>query len=84
MAGLGLRVKDGPPGESPDERKRTITNLGNTDTVTIRLRRNTGDVKTGFKNIKFARQQKEIIYFLCAFGHMGINGLEKLHQEKFG
>lgn len=79
-------MKDGLPGENPDGRKRTITNLGNTDTVTInrRPRRNLGDVKTGFKNIEVSRQHREISYFLCAFGHMRINGLEKLHQENFG
>lgn len=79
-------MKCGHPRESPEERQRTITNLGNTDTVTInsiRLR-NLGDVKTGFKNRNVARQQKEIICFLCSFGHMRSNGLKKLHQENFG
>lgn len=84
--GSWLQVKRGPPAESPEERKRTITNLGNTDTVTISsiTLRNLGDVKTGFKNRNVARQQKEIICFLCSFGHMRSNGLKKLHQEHFG
>jgi len=60
-----LQVKHRRPGKSTEERQRTISNLGNTDTVTISSssKRNLQDMKTGFKNIKTARQQKEIIYF---------------------
>lgn len=66
--GSWLQVKHGLPGESPEERKRTSTNLGNTDTVTInrRLRWNLGDVKTGFKNKKVATQQKKKWSVFCA------------------
>lgn len=84
--GSWLQVKHGPPGESPEERKRTISNLGNTDTVTInsrRLRRNLGDMKTGFKNVKVSRQQKEIICFQCLFGHRRSNGLREIAVGKF-
>ena len=39
-------------------------------------------MKTGFKNVKVARQQKEIICFLCSFGHVRSNGLAiQLRQQ---
>lgn len=69
-----------------ESRGKKKKNLGNTDTVTTnrrKLRRNLGDAKTGFENTKVDRQQKEIICFLCSFGHMESNGLREIASGKF-
>lgn len=47
-----------------------------------RLRRNVGDTKTGFRTMKVARQQKEIM-FLCSLGNMKNNGLRETAAGKF-